>query len=98
MASLTGLVGAKREVRGVCLGKTARQADGSGTLHLETFCPACLANIRWWKMMKIYPIMMRRRGMLEAATETKLKTCCEGSEMALFLSGRAVNRAATPAL
>ena len=42
--------------------------------------------------------MTRRLGMLGAATETKLKTCCEGSETALFLSGKAVNRAATPAL
>lgn len=49
-------------------------------------------------MMRICPTTMRRLGMLEAATETKLKTCCEGSETALFLSGKAVNRAATPAL
>lgn len=49
-------------------------------------------------MMRICPTMTRRLGMLEAATETKLKTCCEGSETALFLSGRAASRAATPAL
>lgn len=36
--------------------------------------------------------------MSEAATETKLKTYCGGNETALFWSGKAVNRVATPAL
>lgn len=41
--------------------------------------------------------MMRRHGTSEAATETKLKTYCGGNEMAHFLSGKAVSKAATPA-
>lgn len=49
-------------------------------------------NICWWKMMKIYFIMMRRCGMLEVVIEIKLKICCEGSEMVFFLFGRVVNR------
>lgn len=74
------------------------QPSGSHALYLETISPAYLANIHWWKTMRICPTMMRRHGTSEAATETKLKTYCEGSEMAHFLSGKAVSKAATPAL